>query len=322
MTPFDGNVALNYMLPLAQAAYNEPWNSANNATLAGFTQVQELLVDDTGPALLARAQIRKEDTSMLQEMLRPAGAGVRPSITDAIHAETGLPIRSRLAPYAITPATPIDKRFGWVCRDKQRLIVTFRGTQTTGEWLHDFDFIPAPYRPFPDKATVHAGFQSVYYAVRDNLLQLINTSSSGITELLVTGHSLGAAVALLAMPDLLNYLQSDLGIKAAPILYNFAGPRPGYPNFKDLFNSAVDLCWRVVNVWDIVPRVPPILAGYVHVGEELVIDSGFSLDVAHNHHLDTGYLPGLTKWVQQHPPIAAQPKQIGPVPPILSGVSD
>lgn len=322
MNPFDGNFALDYVLPLAQAAYNEPWNSANNATLATFTQVQELFVDDTGPALLARAQTRNEDTSMLQEMLRPAGTGTPATIADAIHAETGLPTPPRPAPYAITPATPIDKRLGWVCRDNRRLIVTFRGTQTTGDWLHDFTFIPAPYRPFPDKATVHEGFQTVYYAVRDNLLKLVAANSSGITELLVTGHSLGAAVALLAMPDLLNYLQTSLGIKASPILYNFAGPRPGHPDFKDLFNSAVNLCWRVVNVWDIVPRVPPILAGYVHVGNELDIDSGFSFDVAHNHHLDTGYLPGLTEWVQQHQPTAVQPRQAGPVPAILAGVSN
>jgi len=322
MLPFDGNFALDYVLPLAQAAYSEPWNAANNPTLATFTQVHELLVDDTGPALLSRAQIRNEDTSLLQEMLRPAGTGTPATVADAIHAETGLPLPPRPRPFAITPTTPIDKRFGWVCRDKQRLIVAFRGTQTTGEWLHDLDFVPAPYRPIPDNATVHQGFQTVYYAVRDNLLQLVNTSSIGITELLVTGHSLGAAVALLALPDLLNYLQTNLGIKVSPILYNLAGPRPGYPDFEDLFNSTVDLCWRVVNVWDIVPRVPPVLAGYVHVGNELDIDSGFSFDVAHNHHLDTGYLPGLTKWVQQHQPTAAQPKQLGPEPAILAGVSD
>lgn len=322
MNPFDGNFALNYVLPLAQAAYNEPWNSANNPILATFTQVQELLVDDTGPALLSRAQTLNEDTSLLQEMLRPAGSGTPATVADAIHAETGLPVIPRPAPYAITPTTPIDKRFGWVCRDNQRLIVTFRGTQTTGDWLHDFNFIPAPYLPIPNKATVHAGFQTVYYAVRDNLIQLVNASSSGITELLVTGHSLGAAVALLAMPDLLNNLQTTHGLKVSPILYNFAGPRPGYPDFKDLFNATVDLCWRVVNVWDIVPRVPPPLAGYIHVGNELDIDSGFSFDVARNHHLDTGYLPGLTQWVQQHQPTAAQPKQIGPAPAILAGISD
>ena len=326
MVDFDGNFALNYALPLAQAAYNEPWNSANDPTLATFTQVQELFVDAPGPALMARAQARKEDTSMLRSMLRPAGTGTPPTAADAIHAETGIPAerldrKARPQPFVITPTTPIDKRFGWVCRDKQRLIVAFRGTQTVGDWLHDFDFIAAPYQPIPGKATVHQGFQTVYYAVRDNLLKHVKDNSSGVTELFVTGHSLGAALAVLAMPDLLNYMNADLGLHVSPTLFNFAGPRAGHRDFENLFNSAVNVCWRVVNVWDIVPGVPPVLAGYVHVGNQLTIDSGFSFDVAHNHQLATGHLPGLTEWVEQHPAIHS--KLLGThVPAMLAGVSD
>jgi hypothetical protein len=47
VTNFDGMFALNYILPLAQAAYSEPWNAARDPILDSFTQVQELFADES-----------------------------------------------------------------------------------------------------------------------------------------------------------------------------------------------------------------------------------------------------------------------------------
>lgn len=335
MASFDGTFALDYAYPLAAAAYCEPWNAEGNAVLAAFTNVGELLVDTTSPSFAASASagVSAGSQAMLNAMRRPQGAGLAPSAATVAAAE-GLasgtadadaplpPVTVPGAAAPAAPAVPVDDRFGWVCTDPaaKRLIIAFRGTQTPGDWLNDFDFIPEPYRPLPNGGTVHQGFQHVYYAVRDNLILLVQARLAGITSVLIVGHSLGAALATLAMPDMLKVLANG-GASATPRLYNFASPRAGHRDFENFFNPLCPDTWRIVNVWDVVPHVPPALAGYVHVGKQLTIDSGFSFDVARNHELATGYLPGLTAWVNKHPAgtaaaLAAAPREVPP------GVSD
>jgi hypothetical protein len=188
--------------------------------------------------------------------------------------------------------------FGWFCLDEpnQRLIVALRGTQFIHDWLNDFDFVPAPYAPVPGRGTVHEGFQFVYFAVRDNLIALLNKYSAGYKEILITGHSLGAALCSLATLDLLNVTP-----QLSPIVYTWAEPRVGHDDFVTFFNTHVNICYRIVNVWDLVPHLPPDIALYEHEGNQVTIDSGFSLDVVHNHVLPTGYVPGMAKWNQDHP---------------------
>lgn len=103
---------------------------------------------------------------------------------------------------------PLDDRFGWVGIDPScnRLVIAFRGTQTSTDWLHDLDFISEPYRPIQGSGRVHQGFQHVYYAVRDNLLALVQERCGSIREVLVTGHGLGEALATLALPDIVSFL--------------------------------------------------------------------------------------------------------------------
>ncbi len=67
----------------------------------------------------------------------------------------------------------------------------------------------------------------------------------------VTGHSLGAGLAVLATADLVNS-----GVASGAAMYSFAGPRVGDPGFAANFNSRVALAWRIVNTEDIVTTVP------------------------------------------------------------------
>jgi len=55
-----------------------------------------------------------------------------------------------------------------------------------------------------------------------------------------------------------------------------------------LFDTRVNICYRIVNPWDVVPHLPPVLALYEHEGSSLHIDSGLTFDVVHNHLLITG----------------------------------
>ncbi|HZR65442.1 MAG TPA: lipase family protein [Terriglobales bacterium] len=286
MIPFDGQFAEQTMLPLAAAAYDgtqPPQNFVLNQTAF------EILANPAQPSVQNRmarldpaqkAKHQKVLQSMLSQPKQPKGAA------------------SDTAVRTLAAAPAANLHFGWFCLDQpnNRLIAAFRGTEFIHDWLDDFDFVPAPYAPVPGRGTVHQGFQLVYLTIRDNLIGLLNQHSPGFNEILITGHSLGGALCALAAVDIVN-----VNTNLAPVVYTWAEPRVGHDDFITFYNTHINICYRVVNVWDVVPHLPPDIAGYGHEGNQVTIDSGFSLDVVHNHVLATGYVPGMHTWNQNHP---------------------
>jgi triacylglycerol lipase len=187
--------------------------------------------------------------------------------------------------------------FGWVVENTQTktLAVSFRGTSNAEDWLKDFDIFPTPYKPVANYGTVHQGFQEVYLAVADSVRALVQKATAGFTRLILTGHSLGAAVAVVAAPDGLH----NFGLNVAPEVQNFAGPRAGHRDFASNFDVDIDVCFRVVNQWDLVPHVPPTLALFEHAGLAVRVDGGFTLDEFIAHSLPQSYGPGLLKLYPQ-----------------------
>lgn len=178
-------------------------------------------------------------------------------------------------------------------------IVAIRGTKTIWEWIEDADAAPIPYIPDPSVGFVHMGFYLVYEHICRSVEALLRQGNVPIEHLYVTGHSLGAAAAVLCGFDIVHRMR----ISPAPEVYTLAGPRAGDPKFVSSFASAVKTCERVVNFMDVVPQVPlPPL--YEHVGQELLVRGGFRpLDVTYAHHLTT-YLSGLR---QLQPGVVKQP---------------
>jgi len=165
-------------------------------------------------------------------------------------------------------------------------IVAIRGTQSVVEWIEDVDAVPVPYIAVPGAGLVHMGFQIVYEHVRPAIDTLL-ARCTGAKRILVTGHSLGAAVALLAGVD----IAKNVPLGVVPELHTFAGPRTGAPDFAGYFNNLIPICHRIVNFMDVVPQVPP--PPYEHVGDETLVHGGFRvLDITYAHHLTT-YLAGL-----------------------------
>lgn len=179
--------------------------------------------------------------------------------------------------------------FGFIAARPGAVLVTFRGTETPGDWLCDLEAEPATCQV--GSGAVHEGFQKVYEIVQASALKGLNSALQPGDQLLVTGHSLGGALALLFADDVAP-LHEQLQV------CTFAGPRTGLMDFAKSYNQRVPNTLRVVNVWDVVPNVPvpvPPACLYEHVGSALVIDGGFTLDVLHAHSLPLSYLPGLKK---------------------------
>ncbi|KAM2269065.1 hypothetical protein ACFX1S_047110 [Malus domestica] len=86
----------------------------------------------------------------------------------------------------------------------------------------------------------------------------------------VTGHSLGASLAILSAFDLVENGVSDIPVAA----FVFGSPQVGNKAFKARIEKYPNLkILHTKNTIDLIPLYPSPLLGYVDVGTELVIDS-------------------------------------------------
>jgi triacylglycerol lipase len=200
-----------------------------------------------------------------------------------------LPLAHQRMVRALVANNPI---MGFVGRNDatQTVIVSFRGTETPQDWLQDFDALAFPFPDVANSGLVHQGFDAVYRTIRESVIAGVNAVRPNAASLWVTGHSLGGAVAVLAAFDLAKNTVAPL----VPQIYSFAGPRVGDDVFKKNFDQTIPLCYRVWNRWDIVPQLPAP-PQYIHVGQGIEVDGGFTLDLAKAHNLAESYKPGLLK---------------------------
>jgi hypothetical protein len=89
-----------------------------------------------------------------------------------------------------------------------------------------------------------------------------------VKTLRISGHSLGAALGTLLAIDV-----SGNDLFTSPTVYTFGSPRVGDKVFAGTYDDLVPTSWRVSNLNDLVPHLPPQLAGYTHVDAEVPINS-------------------------------------------------
>lgn len=182
---------------------------------------------------------------------------------------------------------------GFVITSPKSNIIAFRGTQTQIEWWRN---IQASQKTYTDSQTgqeygkVHQGYLKI---VREQISStLINTvrQLDPTIPCYITGHSLGGAVATLsAMEIALNVPK----IRPQLRLYTYGAPRVGDRTFAQAHSQLIPNSYRIVNLSDSVPLVPPIkientftTANYAHVGQKWSFTAQFG-DVLLNHVVDT-----------------------------------
>jgi hypothetical protein len=168
--------------------------------------------------------------------------------------------------------------FGFIATSSDNaddLYLCFRGTRGAPEWEQDAYIDPVECSFIPDNRDIriHKGFQDVYTAehvdvgsLRDQVMNFLTTNDIvSYTNVWVTGHSLGAALATLAIADIVTNVPN---MRTLVKMYNFASPLVGNKAFTNFFksnigtdkcdgNNDINVCsWRVVNMNDIVPTVP------------------------------------------------------------------
>jgi hypothetical protein len=179
-------------------------------------------------------------------------------------------------------AHPGKAVYGYVAQNPQPprdLVIAFRGTEDVLEWLRDFEFAHATHAgcdPAAGRLVCEDGFSCIYKTCAPDILDAVTAAvtSVGPVPIQVTGHSLGSALATL--------LAFDLGCRAAsgdspglvpPVVYTFASPLVGDRAFAAAYDTLVPESYRIANVPDVVPKMPPPVLGYEHVSTLVAIDT-------------------------------------------------
>jgi predicted lipase len=151
-------------------------------------------------------------------------------------------------------------------KDRNEVIVAFRGSMDISNWIDNLTFIKKkPYVQYPD-VRVHQGFYWVYQSVEKQVVPAVKAllAAHPTASVMVTGHSLGGAVAALCSFDLALIHEIPVAM-----VYTFGEPRVGNANFSALINQAISGYFRVTHFRDVVPHLPPSWIGFRHGVQEV-----------------------------------------------------
>lgn len=147
-------------------------------------------------------------------------------------------------------------------------IIVFRGTTNPKEWIANFQARQSDFGGAGAvQGQVHTGFLRLYEQLAPQVRAIASRFSTAV-PCYVAGHSLGGALATLATADL---AENNRTLRPQLQLYSYAAPRVGDLAFAQSLAAIAPNAFRVFNLSDLVPMVPPTDLGaqpYVHVGQE------------------------------------------------------
>ncbi|RMZ84817.1 hypothetical protein DV737_g957, partial [Chaetothyriales sp. CBS 132003] len=147
----------------------------------------------------------------------------------------------------------------------QLIVISFRGSESLGNWIGDLNIELIPSTLCPG-CLVHAGFYTSWALVRDTINQTLQTATESWPNYSVVsvGHSLGAAIATIGAAEL-----RAQGHEAT--LYTYGSPMVGNILLADFITNQASN-FRVTRYYDVVPKLPGYPIGYAHVSPEYWID--------------------------------------------------
>ncbi|KAL8940152.1 MAG: hypothetical protein Q9216_002970 [Gyalolechia sp. 2 TL-2023] len=161
--------------------------------------------------------------------------------------------------------TPLFDNTGYIAIDDTNRIVVLaiRGSVSGQNWDADWDMVRTRIN-FCHECHVHRGFKASWEEIKDavmgNMKKAVELQPD--YRIVVTGHSLGGAIATLAAAELRRI---DDHFHDATELYTFGSPRLANKEAAMWLSEQSRLSWRITNEDDIVPRLPPRAIGYHHM---------------------------------------------------------
>ncbi|EKG10276.1 Lipase class 3 [Macrophomina phaseolina MS6] len=179
---------------------------------------------------------------------------------------------------------------GFVATDSTNnlIVVSFRGSGSVRNYLTDLSF------PLVDASDICAGchafggFYTAWTEARKGVLAAVEAAADANPsyKIVSVGHSLGGAVAVFAAAQLRN---DGYDVE----LYTFGQPRIGSSKISSYITDQGSN-FRITHKADPVPKLPPVLLGFVHISPEYYITVGNDEAVT----LDSveGPLEGSVNW--------------------------
>ncbi len=155
---------------------------------------------------------------------------------------------------------------GFIATDPTRnlIVVSFPGSNSDANWVINLQIGLEPCDDLVSGCKVHTGFMSAWRdaeaTVMSTVQQLLNDSKQSY-GVVVTGYSLGAAVATLAAAHLRKAnISCDL--------YTYGSPRVGNGVFASFVTNQPGAQYRLTHFDDPAPQIPPLWCDYRHTSPE------------------------------------------------------
>lgn len=133
---------------------------------------------------------------------------------------------------------------------QKAIYVAYRGSSSIPNWLDNINTFSKDYKLCAG-CTVHTGFYQAEQIVIDSVEAMVRRQLTAHPNyrLIVTGHSLGAALATFTVLDLLSR-------NLTAQLMTFGSPRVGNRLFAEYASKVIADSSRVTHYKDIVPHLP------------------------------------------------------------------
>ena len=149
-----------------------------------------------------------------------------------------------------------------ISKKTKRISIVFRGSESKSDWYYDLQFFK---RKLHDNVYVHKGFwnqlhiNNNYEKIKNIVNELLSIEENKDFEVIVTGHSLGAALSTLFGYEYSREISQKITV------VSFASPRVGDKEWRKAFDAQGNLeHYRVSNNKDVVTAAP--MFWYQHVG--------------------------------------------------------
>lgn len=168
--------------------------------------------------------------------------------------------------YVFFNSTGDNLGFSGYERSTNSVFLVFRGSDNIENWMENLDTVQTDYK-YCDGCAVHAGFFAAYNDVRADVLSTMTNLNKKYpnAQIIVTGHSLGAALATLAYVDLYALFGE------VDYLYTFGSPRVGNDKFAAYASQQLGRGFkaRITHYEDIIPHLPFSMWGFTHMDREV-----------------------------------------------------
>lgn len=199
----------------------------------------------------------------------------------------GLTANTNVALYfksAITDTVGFIAIYSDLDAQEDQIVITFRGSVSWTNWVEDMRFVKEP-SPWPNKdypsARVHSGFLDSYSDIATTIRSsiMVLTKRFPTAKIIITGHSLGGAVATLCASDLKFHLGRDYKIE----LVTYHSPRVGNEQFAGFMAFIFDtekvdpavgnyMTRRFTNRDDPLCHLPPSWLDFLHLPQEVWVN--------------------------------------------------